>query len=410
MDDITSAIEALNLTDKNASMQAESEECKDNTNTAFNAAVKQSILDELTNQVQKQLNDFFDSIRGKLNESVAKSCAELHFLSCPDADKGKKQNVEENDKTDKNEKQNDDDKLVTEVVEIDDTATETNLEITSLKGQIEILDEQCREIQKGLDERVALSIQESEQNNNRFEKIENNLTDLKEKHDSTEQQGRKETVEFHNIPPIPESWGQENTDNVIIHFCEKHLKLRITTKDISVSHRQIHPEQQQKQGDSYIPPIYCKFVSRRLAKACMDRRHLIKDLRNNRNQNIFMMENLTFSRRILWERVKDESSFQYKWIKNGKIFVRKFENSRSLLILTEKHLNNARNEPIGDTDYRHHYRKPFNRDRNRTSHVTQPPPFPFRNREVHLSEYFPRNFFSTPCSYKDSLLRNVYYR
>lgn len=436
MDEVTSALTALNLSDsKNAApvnddipaettsavetevnIPADAEALPtvelESTNNAAEEIreMRQSILDELTVIVQKQLDDFFLSIKGKLNESVAKSCAELHFLNCT-----KKDSEPSNDS----------------VIELDDTIAETNLEVKTLRGQIDELENQCRELQTNLDKQIAQSIEKHEKHINRIEKVENNVETLNEKNDSTEQQGRKETVEFHNIPLLPDNWGKENTDNIIIHFCQKHLKLKITVDDISVSHRQIHPEEQRKQGSNYIPSIYCKFVSRKLAKACIDRSHLIKDLTNHQNQRIFMMENLTFNRRVLWGRVKSElHSFQYKWIKNGKIFVRKLGNSRSVMVLTERHLNSLLIEqrdtvpPAGNVGElrRNRQRRPANYDRrewHRDSHippypfqprsdfhVSEPPPFPFPGH-VLLSDFIPSSFFTRPRSYRESLIRNV---
>ena len=124
------------------------------------------------------------------------------------------------------------------------------------------------------------------------------------------------------------------------------------------------------------------------------------------------MENLTYARRTLWEKVQSE--FRYKWIKNGKIFVRDHESGRSIKILTEKDLQNAlSSKQLPQKEHRSFsYRKSLYTLHTRNSHTRQPPPFPFRNRssqhvpepppypfgkcqEVLLADYFPSSFFST---------------
>ena len=68
---------------------------------------------------------------------------------------------------------------------------------------------------------------------------------------------------------------------------------------------------------------------------------MIKNLTNKQNhRKIFVRENLTLIRRNLWNRVNNElDSFTHKWVKNGKIFVKRRVNDRATRIVSEKDLS-----------------------------------------------------------------------
>lgn len=244
---------------------------------------------------------------------------------------------------------------------IDEKLDALSKSVKAIEDKIEVQNQQIqetvekeKETNKGLgqlqinfDARMAKEIEEKE---NRIGKIEKSCEDLqkqnkttldtcaqlKRQNDSTEQQGRKETIEFCNIPQA----DNENTTDIVVDFCNKHLNLRINRYHISVSHRQANPFEQEKYGENYIPPIYCKFMSRNLARECLNRRNKIK-LLNDRNQRIFLRENLTQNRRMLFERAQNElHSYAFKWVKNGKVFVKQSNSSRVIKILTEESLQN----------------------------------------------------------------------
>lgn len=163
---------------------------------------------------------------------------------------------------------------------------------------------------------------------------------------------------------------------MIVDFCRRYLDINISKQDISVSHRQWHPDEQRKQGKDYIPPIYCKFVSRSLAKLCIDKKHYIRKLTIN-DKDIFIRENLTFNRRSLMDRVQKQlHSYQYKWAKNGKVFVKKSKNSRVIRVLTEDTfsalLKKQNSEPIkqhADFEKQSYPPRQRNNDRNTHNHA-----------------------------------------
>ena len=117
--------------------------------------------------------------------------------------------------------------------------------------------------------------------------------------------------------------------------------------DISVSHRQIHPNEKKKQGSRYIPPIYCLFVNRSVATMILQRKSMLNNVRNNRGDRYEIKENLTYDRRLLKERVDNElTSYQYSWVRNGTIFVKKSSRSRPIAVQSNEFLNKLINEEI----------------------------------------------------------------
>ena len=260
--------------------------------------------------------------------------------------------------------------------------------------------------------------------------------------DSVEQQGRKETVEFHNFPFHYGHNGREDTTEMVVCYCNKYLNMNISRKDISVSHRQTHPDEKRRHGDKYIPPIYCKFVSRDLAHLCMKNKTLLTNRSSREVKPIQMKENLTYKRRHIRNRVEKElHSYRYKWVKNGKVFVRKDNGCRSIRILTEKTLDDLLKEqkegerkrtnddlpPRNGNDSSHWSRvnrntwREGNRSRNAQYHrrdSAKGPPSGHRRPNITLYDYFanvnysalPHSFSSSSnryTSYRDSVGRNV---
>ena len=68
---------------------------------------------------------------------------------------------------------------------------------------------------------------------------------------------------------------------------------------------------------------------------------MIENLTNRQtHRKIFVRENLTLKRRLIWNRAKNElNSFRHKWVKNGKIFAQKHHHDRAICITTDRALN-----------------------------------------------------------------------
>lgn len=151
---------------------------------------------------------------------------------------------------------------------------------------------------------------------------------------------RRESLEFHGIPDQGSRSRREDTNKIIINFCEHYLGVNINTYDISVSHRQPIAAERKRLGRKYIPPIYCRFVNRQLATQILKKKSLLKNVRNERNEPFFIKENLTLQRRLLREKARENlTSYKYQWVRNGSIFVKRDRYSRPIRIVSEAQLD-----------------------------------------------------------------------
>lgn len=154
--------------------------------------------------------------------------------------------------------------------------------------------------------------------------------------DNLGQYTRRESLEFHGIPIMSDTNQQEDTTEIVIHFCNYYLGIYMTKYDISISHRQPIEADRLKFKEKYIPPIYCRFVNRKLAHNILERRHLLRNARNFRNERFFIKENLTLQKRLLRDRARSElTSYRFQWVKNGSIFVKKDSYSRPIRLNSE---------------------------------------------------------------------------
>ena len=153
-------------------------------------------------------------------------------------------------------------------------------------------------------------------------------------------------MEFLKIPLEGNWYYPENTNRIIVNFLRIHLNLYITESDISISHRQSIPREKEKYGRNYIPPIYCKFLNRHLVHEIMRRRHRLDNTRNKFNQKYEIRENLTKEKRLLLASVESKlKDFRFKWVKNGKIFVRKNSGHKAIRIFSKDTLEELLKKP-----------------------------------------------------------------
>ena len=167
--------------------------------------------------------------------------------------------------------------------------------------------------------------------------------------DNLGQYQRRETLEFHSIPDQGNRYKREDTNEIVINFCNYYLGVQVKRSDISVSHRQPIEADRKKFGDRYMAPIYCRFVNRKLALEILKKRHLLKNVRSKRGDRFFIKETLTLQRRLIRDRAKRTlTSYKFQWVKNGTIFVKKNENSRPIRINSEGALDKLINEQNGN--------------------------------------------------------------
>lgn len=170
--------------------------------------------------------------------------------------------------------------------------------------------------------------------------LQNDVHALKLKSDNQEQQGRKETIEIHGIPVE----SHEDCYQVVLGFLAYHFGMRLQKADISVCHRQVIPSDKKLMGNHYIPPIYCKLVNRYRARDIVQQFNKMKNPLTKFGTPFKVCENLTFERRALWEAVGTKlPSSTRKWIKNGKIFLKKSPSSFPTKVTSQEALDRLLN-------------------------------------------------------------------
>ena len=185
--------------------------------------------------------------------------------------------------------------------------------------------------------------------------LENQYAEFAVQVEEALQYPRREIVNFLKIPFQGNRRHPEDPYHVIIKFARCYLNINIKLSDISICHRQVIPSEKKKLGKRYIPPIYCKFVHRSLVHKILARRQLLKNCYNRFGDPLDIQENLTPTRRLLWEDVNAKlTSFSRRWIKNGNIFVKKDAKSFPIKIKSEHVLNQLLgNKAVSESSTKH---------------------------------------------------------
>lgn len=217
------------------------------------------------------------------------------------------------------------------------SAERDSLEIVVQRLQCEIktLQTELRSFRTNADENYATYITSNESSNKRMATIEETVGDHL-------QYSRRETIEFCGIHSESTRYSKENCYDIIINFLRIHFDIYITSRDISICHRQDNPSERKKMGNKYIPPIYCKMVNRSLGIYILDiQERCLRNVKNRFGQTLSVVQNLTYDNRILWESVKTNlSSYRVKYVVNGsgKIIVRKNNYSKPIHVPNNKKL------------------------------------------------------------------------
>ena len=229
---------------------------------------------------------------------------------------------------------------------IETTNESLSIEIDSVKADIVELEAGLRQIRLNADENLAKIVQESQSPSTesttkplqqRVQGTELQCEQLSVQYDELDAYNRQYIAELHNIVRRGNRRHPERTTDVVIEFLWKFLGMRISSRDISICHRQDIPSLRKKMGRNYIMPIYCKFLNRTVVHEMMRRRHLLKNARNEYNMPYTIHENLTPNRRLLWDSVqKNLGHFRFRWVKRGKIYVRERANSAVIQVISER--------------------------------------------------------------------------
>lgn len=213
---------------------------------------------------------------------------------------------------------------------------ELRKDIESLKESIQFSDEQVAIVKKENEELV--------QKNNVLESkvydLEQRVRNLEFDHDTLEQYTRKFNVEVHGIP---ECEG-ENLADIIIKIGQK-ISVDITSQDIDIVHR-------LRKKTPTTKPIIVRFTSYRKKREFYQARfnlkttkisEIIESVQHEVEAKIYINENLTQRRQELLakaRKMRKAKKLVRVWTADGKLFVRKTEESRPVRISEDWDLEN----------------------------------------------------------------------
>lgn len=161
-------------------------------------------------------------------------------------------------------------------------------------------------------------------------KLKRRVQELESKSDDMEQYSRINSLEIHGIPQTP----NENVLTVVKEV-GKALDLEITDAMVDVCHRL-----GRSSNASSSSGIVVKFV-RRMDKEEMLRKRRVKRTLSTRHMGmntdlpVYINESLTKKRRQLFNaarKVKNEKKYKYLWVRNGKLFMRKDDGDKVIII------------------------------------------------------------------------------
>ena len=299
------------------------------------------------------------------------------------------------------------------------TAEETLTDkIESVRADITRLDNNLKNLQMSTDEEIAKKIQNptsAADSNNlevRVRSLESQNEQLSVQLDKVEQYNRQYILNFKNIVNHGTREQPERATDLIINFLWVRLGIDITNRDISICHRQDIPSERKALGKKYIAPIYCKFLHRSLVHEILNRKHFLRNTRNEFNEPYEIEQNLTPNRRLLWNSVEEKlAHFRFKWVKRGgDICVKEQANSKVVKVISERvldelvakhpapeitpsipngppqrnfHVSSTRNRYCDVVDnHASSYRRtrPYHVSRNFQLHSTNAPLFTFKNK------------------------------
>lgn len=157
------------------------------------------------------------------------------------------------------------------------------------------------------------------------------VKNLEQQVDEAEQYSRINCLEINGVP-------EANNENVIeiVKSVGDALGVKLSSEDIDASHR-LGPKQDGRRRG-----IIVKFVRRHVKEEMLRKRKIKRNLNTNDigmssgpAEVVYMNESLSQSRRKVLNaarQLRKEQGFAFVWVKNGRIFLRKDEGSRAIML------------------------------------------------------------------------------
>jgi hypothetical protein len=176
---------------------------------------------------------------------------------------------------------------------------------------------------------------------NCIQQLDQSMTQLGQTYNDLEQYSRRECVEISGIPsPV---WKEENLNDIATKIGEL-TGVKIREDDISVCHRL--PQRRRQNDRNKQQRIIVKFVRRDMKDKFYKSRGQLrekttKDLGYESANRIYLAKSLTEQNKDLFRcclKFKKDNQYKFIWTSNGKIFLRKDNESGAIHIKSKQDL------------------------------------------------------------------------
>lgn len=228
-----------------------------------------------------------------------------------------------------------------------------SLTIESLKSSLQFISDKYDNILKSVQNLKTGNTALQLENKSLKHKVFNLRRDLDQSRTVTnnmEQYSRRDCIEIKGIPGTPE----EDTTSIAIKTASL-MGLTLSREDISISHRLSKPSYSEAMSGPTgtgerrgTPNIIVKFVRRETRDAFYRARRKLAgkttddlDLGRYASNNIYISESLSPANRELFKSCltfKKNRKYRFIWTHNGRIYLRKEENSPAIMINSQKDL------------------------------------------------------------------------
>ncbi|XP_064483018.1 uncharacterized protein LOC135395860 [Ornithodoros turicata] len=222
--------------------------------------------------------------------------------------------------------------VTTEITNVKYLLEKERLELSTSMQYMSDSFEEMKTAFKSVQEETAALKMEVPQVTSKNCSLERELSVLRAEVVSLKQYSRRNNVEIRNFPLGP----NENSTDLVCEIATK-LGVDLSPDAIEVAHRV--PTQDPSKLN-----IIARFFSREardsLVSASRRRRLTTSDFGYEHNEPVYVNEHLCQELMLLLEKLskKKGNKWRYAWVKDGKIFVRRTENSKAVQIQSEKNL------------------------------------------------------------------------
>jgi hypothetical protein len=243
-------------------------------------------------------------------------------------------------------KQTLDEKLDQKLIPLNLKVSELSTNLEDAMQFIDLANSKYEEVITKLNSHEIARIEIQEENKilkSALQQTESQLLQLKNSYNVLEQYSRREYVEIQGIP-APDHPTKESTNDIVMKIARKFMDIDITEEDISVSHRLL--VNKGYKGNRIEPAIIVKFVRRDTKVAFYRARSKFKnkttrDLGYQAANGIYINESLTEMNKALSKcclKTKKDLNYKYIWTSNGRIYLRKNDDSQRIYIKKEGQL------------------------------------------------------------------------